>query len=220
MTNQPSYQWDRAWVWRGELHISFPTEPVFVSLSRSMTDSRNRGESVSPDPMRILYAREGQHGVLPWSINFLCNCDSAKVPFKSRMSTARSVCMNLFVLDVIISNELLKKLFQERWTLCFSGSSYFKFWRVLCAFHPGLQLQHVWIWCRGMERYSPSRTLLHTPSRPAAPLYSREKPSQVRTIWRKYDGSLLFLEETFDKLILDILHAWFLPRSAWLNSVM
>lgn len=76
--------------------ISIPTEAVFVSLSRSMTDSRNRGESVSPDLMWMLNAREGQHAVLPWRIRFLCNCDSAKTPFISRMSTA-SICVYKFV---------------------------------------------------------------------------------------------------------------------------
>jgi len=168
----------------------------FVQINDRLQKLR-RIRLTCPRPMWMLST-----GGAAWRVavkyQFLMQLWLSKSAFqKSNVHCKICVCMNLFALDVIISNELLKKLFQERWTLCFSGLSYFKFCRVLSRFQTGLQLQHVRIWSLGMERYSPSRTLLHTPSRPAAPPYSPETPSQVRTICRKYDRSLLFSGEAF-----------------------
>lgn len=163
-----------------------PTEDVFVSLSRSMTDSWN-WEFFLCFEKRLTWlhvnilCKGGAAWCVPWNIHFVRNCDSAKAPFKSWMSTARSVCVSVcFALNVLISNELLKSLFQEWWTLCFLGLSYYKFWPLLSAFQTGHQLQHVWIWCRGMEGHCPSQTLLRTPSSQAAQLFRLALPSQVR----------------------------------------
>lgn len=194
MTNQPSYQWDEHE--SGKSNCTFPCLfPSQQRLSLFLCPDQGQIPETEENPSYLTPCEYVIHGRGSMACYREVSISYAIVTQQKCLSKVEcplqvSVCINLFVLDVIISNEQLKKLFQERWTLCFSGWSYFKFWRLLCPFLTGLQLQHVRIWCRGMEQYSPSRTLLHTPSRRAAPLYSLDNPSQVRTIWRKYDSSL------------------------------
>ncbi len=160
--------------------------------------------------MWILYAGEGQGAVLAWNSHFLCSCDSAKVPFKSRLSTAWSgKVYKLVVLHCTIANELLKKPVSGIMDAVFFGLSYYKFWHLFGPIQAGHQLQFVWIWCPGMEGYSPSQTLLHTPSIQAAQLFRLANPSQVG------DNLDTVLEDTFCKWI----HDFFQDLYVWIQSL-